>query len=246
MSGQQTIDGGLTEKKILLVDDEKDITGLLEEVLRKDGFRHIFKASTGREAVKLCRTCKPDMIVLDVMLPDLDGLEVCKSIRAFSYCPILFLSSRIDEVDKILGLSSGGDDYVTKPFSPREVVFRIKAQLRRQQYNDAGKTNAQPPLVVGDLAIDLDGCRAYRGGHELELTAREFGLLRYLAENPGKIISKERLYEQVWGEASYGCDNTIMVHIRHLREKVEDDPADPQLLLTVKGLGYRLVTQRHT
>ncbi len=141
MSGQNTISESLLEKRILLVDDEKDITDLLEEVLRKDGFINILKAASGQEAVNLCQMHRPDVIVLDIMLPDIDGIEICKKIREFSYCPIIFLSSKNDDIDKILGLSSGGDDYVTKPFSPREIVFRIKAQIRRQQYNRAYLNN---------------------------------------------------------------------------------------------------------
>lgn len=177
--------------------------------------------------------------ILDVMLPDIDGYEVCKQIRQFSHCPILFLSSKNDELDKILGLAVGGDDYVTKPFSPKEIAFRVKAQLRRLEYKQSplqGNT-----IQIGELSIDPDGCRALKGGKEIELTAREFGILLHLAENKGRIISRERLYETVWGEDSYGCDNTIMVHIRHLREKLEDDPATPKYVLTAKGLGYKLV-----
>jgi DNA-binding response OmpR family regulator len=241
MPGQKIPGEDRFDPIILLVDDETDITGLLEEVLRKDGYLHILKASSGLEAIQMCKERQPDVIVLDIMLPDLDGIEVCRRIRSFSYCPILFLSSKNDDIDKILGLSSGGDDYVTKPFSPREVVFRIKAQLRRQQYDSFEQDGAQQKIRVGDLEIDTGGSRIYKNGRELELTAREYGLLKVLAENSNKIISKERLYEQVWGEDSYGCDNTVMVHIRHIREKVEDDPANPQLLQTVKGLGYRLV-----
>jgi DNA-binding response OmpR family regulator len=184
---------------------------------------------------------QPDVVILDVMLPDIDGIEVWKKIREFSYCPILFLSSKNDDIDKILGLSSGGDDYVTKPFSPREIVFRVKAQLRRQQYDQFEKSNQNQKISFDNLNIDIDGWRISKGERELELTAREFGLLCYLAQNPNRIISKERLYEQVWGEDSTGCDNTVMVHIRHIREKVEDDPTNPKLLQTVKGLGYRLV-----
>lgn len=241
MLEQNTILENISEKRILLVDDEKDITDLIEEVLHKDGFQSILKASNGREAISLCKHYNPEVIVLDIMLSDIDGIEVCKKIREFSYSPILFLSSKNDDIDKILGLSSGGDDYVTKPFSPRELVFRIKAQLRRQQYNRADiSTLKSHTLRIGDLLIDSDGCRVYKNGSEIELTAREFGLLCHLAENQNKIISKERLYEQVWGEDSVGCDNTVMVHIRHIREKIEDDPARPKLLLTVKGLGYKL------
>jgi DNA-binding response OmpR family regulator len=230
----------LLQEKILLLDDERDITDLIEEALRKDGFSNIVKAYTGLDAVDLCREQSPDVIVLDIMLPDIDGIEVCKRIREFSYCPILFLSSKNDDVDKILGLSSGGDDYVTKPFSPREIVFRIKAQLRRKQYNLVPIQEAKK-FQTGNIIIDPDGYRVYKNGAELEMTAREFGLLLFMAENFNKIISKERLYEKVWGEYGAVCDNTIMVHIRHLREKIEDDPSNPQILLTVKGLGYKLV-----
>lgn len=226
--------------KILLVDDEKDIVNLIEEVLQQDGFLSIQKAYTGLEALEICREFHPDVVVLDVMLPDLDGLEVCKKIREFSYCSILFLSSKNDDIDKILGLSSGGDDYITKPFSPREVIFRIKAQLRRQQYQISSGADVNKLLEVGPLSLNRDSCRIYKYDKELDLTGREYLLLSYFIENADKIISKERLYEQVWGEYSSICDNTIMVHIRHLREKMEDVPSAPQQLITVKGLGYKL------
>ena len=228
-------------ERILLVDDEKDIADLLEEVLRSDGFTEIRKAYTGQSALELCRAFLPDAVVLDIMLPDMDGVEVCRQIRAFSHCSILFLSSKNDDVDKILGLASGGDDYVTKPFSPKEIVYRIKSQLRRRQYAkmemQAEETAA---LKLGDITVDRSASVAYKAGAPLELTAKEYGLLQYLMEHPRKIISKERLYERVWGEESAVCDNTIMVHIRHLREKIEEDASDPKLLLTVKGLGYKL------
>lgn len=225
---------------ILLVDDERDIVDLMEEILRQEGFHNIQKVHTGTAAVNACREFHPDVVVLDIMLPDIDGLEVCKKIREFSFCSVLFLSSRNDDIDKILGLSCGGDDYITKPFSPREVVFRVKAQLRRQQYQTTAHQNQNSCLAVGLLSIDKESCRAYKSGKEISLTGREFLLLTYLMENAEKIISKERLYEQVWGEYSSICDNTIMVHIRHLREKIEDFPSNPQQLITVKGLGYKL------
>ena len=215
--------------KILLADDEKDIADLMEEVLLQDGFRDIRKAYNGADAV-----------ILDIMLPDIDGLEVCRQIREFSYCSILFLSSKNDDVDKILGLASGGDDYITKPFSPREVVFRVKAQLRRQRYQTSPAQDTGSVLTAGPLSLDKESGRVYKDGREIALTGREFLLLSYLMENTDKIISKERLYEQVWGEASSICDNTIMVHIRHIREKTETDPSRPQQLITVKGLGYKL------
>lgn len=228
------------DRKILLVDDEKDIADLIEEVLRQDSFKNIKKAYTGMDAVQVCREYQPDVVVLDIMLPDIDGIEVCKQIREFSFCSILFLSSKNDDIDKILGLSCGGDDYITKPFSPREVVYRIKAQLRRQQYQSVMRTDVKGLLTVGGLALDRESSRIYKNEKEIDLTGREFLLLSYLMENADKIISKERLYEQVWGEYSSICDNTIMVHIRHIREKIEDTPSAPKQLITIKGLGYKL------
>ncbi|MEA4973995.1 Transcriptional regulatory protein WalR [bioreactor metagenome] len=228
--------------KILLVDDERDIVVLLEEVLNREGFRNIKKAYTGQDALVVCREFQPDVIVLDIMLPDIDGIEVCKQIRSFSYCSILFLSSKSDDVDKILGLASGGDDYVTKPFSPKEIVYRIKSQLRRMQYaRDDVMVQKSITLHTGDITIDTDACCVYKDGQLLELTAKEYGILQFMMENQNKIISKERLYERIWGEESAVCDNTIMVHIRHLREKIEDDSSDPKRLKTVKGLGYKLI-----
>lgn len=229
----------MSEYTIMVVDDEPDILDLLEKALNIEGFDNIIKIENGPDAVSTCKKVQPDIIILDVMLPGIDGYEVCKQIRQFSHCPILFLSSKNDELDKILGLAVGGDDYVTKPFSPKEIAYRVKAQLRRLEYKDTPKQ--EQIIKIGDLVIEPDGCRAIKGGKELELTAREFGILLYLAENKGRIISRERLYETVWGEDSFGCDNTIMVHIRHLREKLEDDPAVPKYLTTVKGLGYKLV-----
>ena len=224
---------------IMIVDDEPDIQNRLEKSLSMEGFRNIIKTDNGLSAVSACKELQPDVIILDVMLPGLDGYEVCKQIREFSHCPILFLSSKNDELDKILGLAVGGDDYVTKPFSPKEVAFRVKAQLRRLEYKPL---LAEARLLkVGALRIDPEGCRVMKDGKEMELTAREFEILRYMAQNIGRVISRERLYETVWGEDSFGCDNTVMVHIRHLREKIESDPASPEYLITMKGLGYKLV-----
>nr|WP_330397179.1 response regulator transcription factor [Clostridioides difficile] len=229
-------------KKILLVDDEKDIVDLIEEVLINDGFKNIIKAYNGLDAISLCKIACPDVVILDIMLPDIDGIEVCKKIREFSYCSILFLSSKNDDIDKILGLSSGGDDYITKPFSPREIVFRVKAQLRRQQYQSIVPSDSAV-IKIGDITIDIEGNRVYKDRNEIELTGREYHLLSYMAQNVNKIIGKERLYEQVWGVYSSICDNTIMVHIRHIREKIEDNPSNPKILITVKGLGYKLVNR---
>lgn len=229
----------MNEYKIMIVDDEPDILVLLEKALNIEGFSNIIKISDGPAAVAACKKAGPDIIILDVMLPGIDGYEVCKQIRQFSHCPILFLSSKNDELDKILGLAVGGDDYVTKPFSPKEVAYRVKAQLRRAEY----KQNAarDESIKIGALAIDPNGCRASKDGRDMELTAKEFEILYYLAQNLGRVVSRERLYEAIWGEDSFGCDNTVMVHMRHLREKLEDDPTSPRYLITRKGLGYKLV-----
>ena len=223
----------------MLVDDEPDILDLLEKALNIEGFHNITKIDNGIFAVIACKEIQPDIIILDVMLPDIDGYDVCKQIRNFSYCPILFLSAKNDELDKILGLAVGGDDYVTKPFSPKEIVYRVKAQLRRVEYKQAPIQEFS--IKIGELMIDIDGCRVMKNDKEIGLTAREFEILRYLAENLGRVISRERLYEIVWGEDSFGCDNTMMVHIRHLREKLEENPATPKYIITMKGLGYKLV-----
>ena len=229
----------MNEHKIMLVDDEPDILDLLEKALNIEGFHNITKIDNGIFAVIACKEIQPDIIILDVMLPDIDGYEVCKQIRNFSYCPILFLSAKNDELDKILGLAVGGDDYVTKPFSPKEIVYRVKAQLRRVEYKQAPIQEFS--IKIGELMIDIDGCRVMKNDKEIGLTAREFEILRYLAENLGRVIRRERLYEIVWGEDSFGCDNTMMVHIRHLREKLEENPATPKYIITMKGLGYKLV-----
>lgn len=229
----------MNKYKIMLVDDEPDILDLLEKALTIEGYCNITKIDNGLSAINTCKEINPDMIVLDVMLPDIDGYEVCKKIRGFSHCPILFLSSKNDELDKILGLAVGGDDYVTKPFSPKEIAYRVKAQLRRTEYKNNPKQSFF--VKIGELMIDADGCRVMKNNEEIELTAREFEILQYLAQNVGRVISRERLYETVWGEDSFGCDNTIMVHIRHLREKLEDNPTVPRYIITMKGLGYKLV-----
>ena len=229
----------MTKYKIMLVDDEPDILDLLEKALNIEGFYNITKIDNGISAVITCKEIQTDIIILDVMLPDIDGYEVCKKIREFSHCPILFLSSKNDELDKILGLAVGGDDYVTKPFSPKEIAYRVKAQLRRAEYRQVPIQDFS--IKIDELMIDTDGCRVMKNNKEIGLTAREFEILRYLAENLGRVISRERLYEIVWGEDSFGCDNTIMVHIRHLREKLEENPAAPKYIITMKGLGYKLV-----
>lgn len=232
------------DKKVLLIDDEKDITDLIEDVLLKEGFKNIIKAQCGLDGIAICKDENPDVVVLDIMLPDIDGIEVCKRIRQFSYCPILFLSAKNSDIDKIVGLSMGGDDYITKPFSPREIVFRIKAQLRRQQQYDGIKETGDSrneTIKIANITIDKQHSQVYKDEMEVKLTAKEYKLLLYLSENPNKIVNKERLCEVVWGQDYMGYDNTISVHIRHLREKLEKNPSKPRIIVTVIGLGYKLV-----
>ena len=235
--------GNNYDKKILLIDDEKDITDLINDILQKDGFKNILVAHNGYDGINICKREKPHVVILDVMLPDIDGIEVCKKIREFSYCPILFLSAKDNDIDKILGLSTGGDDYITKPFSPREVVFRIKAQLRRLDYNEKNETKVieKEKICAGNITIDVSNSIVYKDNVEVNLTAKEYKLLKYLAENPNRIINKERLYEVVWNEEYLGYDNTISVHIRHLREKLEKNPSKPEMIITVIGLGYKFI-----
>ena len=169
--------------KIMIVDDEPDILELLEKSLAIEGFHHIIKIDNGLSAVSSCKELQPDMIILDIMLPGLDGYEVCKQIRQFSHSPILFLSSKNDELDKLLGLAIGGDDYVTKPFSPKEVVFRVKAQLRRMAYQQPPKAQS---IRIGTLRVDPEGCQVTKDGKDIALTAREFEILQYMAKNIGR------------------------------------------------------------
>lgn len=226
------------DRKILLVDDDTAILKLLEVVLKKEQFVNIYKATTGKEAISMCRQYKPDMIILDIMLPDQEGFEVCKTIRTFSMAPILFLSAKTDEIDKIVSFAVGGDDYLTKPFSPRELVSHIKATLRRMDYYEKGKSDSDI-IYFGEYCLDLKKRQLFKGKECVDLTSKEYLLLEYLAKNQNITISKEQIIEHIWGNGYEGYDNTIMVHIRRIREKIEENPSVPRYLLTVKGRGYR-------
>jgi len=234
----------LRDKKILLVDDEVDILNLLEAVLIKENFTNIYKAASGNEAIAMTQAVQPDIIVLDIMLPDMDGFQVCRMLREITLVPIIFLSAKDEDVDKLLGLGIGGDDYITKPFSPKEVAFRIKAHFRRNEYINLQKqTQIHTPIAFGDIVINKEKGEVTKQGRAIPLTAKEYTLLLYLAENANKILSKNKIIEKVWDYDYEGSDNTLMVHIRHLRQKIEDDPAHPQYIITIKGLGYKLVTE---
>jgi DNA-binding response OmpR family regulator len=225
-----------TAATILLVDDEESIQKLLTYPLERDGYR-VVQARDGEEALRRFEEEPIDLVVLDVMLPKLDGLEVCKQLRASSFVPIIMLTARDDEVDKVLGLELGADDYITKPFSIRELRSRIRAVLRRaglQADNPADGT-----IEAGAITIDPAKRAVTVDGDRVQLTYVEFEVLHTLASHPGRVYSRQALLEAVWGDSAYREPRTIDVHIRHLREKIEPDPREPAYIFTVRGVGYR-------
>jgi two-component system, OmpR family, response regulator len=223
---------------ILLVDDEDSVQKLLTYPLERDGFR-VVHALDGEQALARFAEEDVDLVVLDLMLPKLDGLEVCKRIRSESSVPIIMLTARDDELDKVLGLELGADDYITKPFSIREFRSRVKALLRRAAAPRPGERRDDEVIEQGELRIDVPRRTVEVRGHEVQLTFVEFELLRVLASAPGRVFSRRQLLEKLRGGADYREPRTIDVHVRHLREKIEADPHEPQLILTVRGVGYR-------
>jgi DNA-binding response OmpR family regulator len=232
----------LKNKKVLIVDDEEDILRLLKTVLSKEGIDHVYTATTASDGIIQFQRKQPDIVLLDIMLPDGEGYDVCKQIRNTSNVPILFLSAKAEEIDKILGFAIGGDDYITKPFSPKEVAYRVKAQLRRAAYLQIDE-KSEPIIIAGPFELNEQRMELKKNGNIIELKPKELGLMTYLLKNPNQIMSKEKLCDMVWGEDFIGFDNTIMVHVRRLREKIEDQPSNPIYLMTVKGLGYKLVVK---
>lgn len=228
----------LKEKKILIVDDESEIRIMIERFLRKEGFTRIFTAIDCASALTVCRTNKPDIAVLDIMLPDGDGFSLLTSIRQFSDMPVLFLTARGEDEDRLLGLGLGADDYMVKPFLPRELVLRLMAILKRAYSSAADKHLSV--FQLGEQTIDLDSATVQRDQKEVPLTAKEHAILVKLYENHNRIVTSDALCQAVWGDDSYGYENTLMVHIRRVREKIEPDPSNPIYLLTVRGLGYKL------
>lgn len=232
-----TIRGVVLSKKILIVDDEKNISDILKFNLKKEGYDTI-EAYDGVEAVNLALSQNPDLILLDIMLPKMDGFSVCRKLRQSISTPILMLTAKEEEVDKVLGLELGADDYITKPFSPRELIARVKANLRRftpgeQMNEDRARVNK-----YGDLTIDIDRYEVRRGDTIIELTLREFELVKFLAAQQGTIFSRESLLEKVWGYEYYGDVRTVDVTVRRVREKLELDPANPKYIITKRGVGY--------
>ena len=235
--------------RILVVDDESALVELVRSYLEREQYE-VLTAADGHSALDLARASQPDLVVLDVMLPVLDGIEVCRQLRQFSDAYVIMLTARTEEIDKILGLTVGADDYLTKPFSPRELVARIKALLRRpRQVATALRTSSEPsgeiPALLRweDLAINEAQHEVTLHGQPIELTAREFALLLALAHHPGRVFTRPQLLERVWGDAYYD-EHVVDVHIANLRKKLEADPAHPQYLETVRGVGYRFRRRR--
>ena len=222
--------------RILLVDDEQSIQTLLSYPLRKDGY-HVTSALDGHEAIRRFEEGRFDLVILDVMLPRMGGVEVCRQLRSRSQVPIIMLTAKGSETDKVAGLEVGADDYITKPFSMREFRSRVKAALRRSRMG--GETSEGGSIETGELTIDFDRRMVTLGDEEIRVTYVEFEILGALARSPGRVLTRETLLEHVWGDSDYRDPRTVDVHIRHLREKLEKDPKEPEYLFTVRGVGYR-------
>ena len=228
-------------KTVLIVDDEKPIVDILEYNLKKEGYNTLI-ANDGMEAVNIALEQKPNIILLDIMLPKMDGLTVCKKVRTALNIPIIMLTAKEEEIDKILGLELGADDYVTKPFSVRELIARIKANLRKYELSQGAVAETEAKennrkITIGDLQLDLDKFEVKVRGKKVDLTVREFEVLRYLANQPGQVVSRELLLEKVWGYEYFGDIRTVDVTVRRIREKIEDDTTDPKILVTKRGIG---------
>jgi len=221
---------------ILVIDDEPNILNVVTAYLQAEGYT-VHTATDGPTGLTAAQTLKPDLIVLDVMLPGLDGIELLTRLRRESDVYVIMLTAKSEETDKIVGLSVGADDYLTKPFSPRELVARVKAALRR--YGKPAETLDTKVLAFNQLRIDVNARRVWKNNEPVDLTAIEFDLLHALAEHPGRVLSREQLLERVWGHDFYGEDRVVDVHLGHIRKKIETDPANPQLIVTVRGVGYR-------
>ena len=223
---------------ILICDDEKDIVNALKIYLNDTNYQ-IFEAYTGKEALEITEKENIHLILLDIMMPEMDGITAMAKIRAFSNVPIILLTAKSEDTDKVLGLNVGADDYVTKPFNPVELLARVKSQLRR--YTQLGGANITPEvLMIGGIALNDKTKIVTVDGEKISLTPKEYDILKLFMDNPGRVMSPKEIYRQVWKEAPFGTDNTVAVHIRHLREKIEINPTEPRYLKVVFGQGYKL------
>ena len=240
-------------KKVLVVDDEQSIIDVLVYNLKKEGYETI-EATDGITAVNMALEEKPDLMLLDIMLPKLDGLSVCKRVKNYLNIPILMLTAKDAEIDKIVGLELGADDYITKPFSVRELMARVKANLRKNEISNVSKEPISEASVneakkdnqikVNDLELDLDRFEVKVRGEVIDLTLREFEVLKFLATQPGQVVTRETLLEKVWGYEYYGDIRTVDVTVRRIREKIEKDTSSPKILITKRGVGYYIATKK--
>ncbi|MGM0523133.1 MAG: response regulator transcription factor [Bacillota bacterium] len=224
---------------ILIIDDEQDIADLLKTVLTREGFSHIHTAHTAKDGLESFKSVMPDLVLLDIMLPDGNGYDLFSKLQAIKPVSILFISAKDEEMDRLLGFAMGADDYITKPFSAKEVAFRVKARLRVTP--NEKKEDLHSNITFGNITVDSKARIVYKNGEILDFTAKELTLLLYLVQNPNRILSKEIICDAVWGEDFIGFDNTISVHMRKLRLKIEDEPSRPKWIQTVIGLGYKFV-----
>jgi two-component system, OmpR family, response regulator len=225
--------------KVLIVEDDTNLLEAIKYNLRKDGY-YVVISSDGEMALEVARKEKPNVIILDIMLPKINGFEVCRILRKEMTVPILMLTAKVDETDKIVGLEIGADDYMTKPFSMRELMARISAMLRRAKMTEQPTTERATSIKIGDIEVDIARHQAALSGTALELSPKEFDLLAFLVKNKGLVFSREQLLEKVWGYDFAGDTRTVDVHIRWLRQKIEADASHPQCLLTIRGTGYKL------
>ena len=228
----------LHRKKLLLVDDEPELLKMVSDILKDAGFETVLTAGSVKEAVMAAKQEKPDLMILDVMLPDGDGFSLMEQLRTFTDVPVIFLTARDEAADKLAGLGLGADDYISKPLMPQELLLRVYAVLRRTYKEDS-------PLVILDgCTIDFSRAEVNKGGEVISLTAKEHTLLETLARNEGKIVTLDALCEALWGDNPFGYENSLNAHVRRIREKIEADPSKPVSLITIKGLGYKLITRK--
>jgi len=227
------------ESKILIVDDDKDIRNLISVYLENEGM-HTQKVEDAIEALNLLEEKEFDLIILDIMMPNMDGIEACMKIRQERNMPIIMLSAKSEDIDKIQGLASGADDYLSKPFNPLELIARVKSQLRRYKKYNTETINTKNIIEIGDLTINTDTRQVWVRGKEVRLTPKEFDILELLSRNKGIVLSVEKIYETVWKEDFFKSDNTVMVHITKIRDKVEENPKHPIYIKTVWGVGYKI------
>ncbi|MFS0644517.1 response regulator transcription factor [Siminovitchia sp. 179-K 8D1 HS] len=229
----------MNKETILIVDDEKEIRDFITIYLRNEGYK-VLQAEDGEEGLELLKANEVHLIVLDVMMPKIDGIHMCMKVREIAEMPIIMLSAKTQDMDKILGLTTGADDYVTKPFNPLELIARIKSQLRRYTKMNGGMKNNEHEIEIEDMLINAATHEVKVRGSKIKLTPREFSILELLARNRGIVFSADQIYERVWKEQSFQSDNTVMVHIRKIREKIEENPRKPRYIQTVWGVGYKI------